>query len=178
MKKTNLPYGGANPPQKWLKTQIVRISLYYLGKAIEFAYKHESQVKKDMDELPHTYSFCMGVVNGPTMLVQKSGDTVTYVGEKDNYHADLEMRFKTIELAYLAMTARLSTPEAVYHNRQFVKGDLGHMMRMVRVMGVAQTLIFPNILARYYIKKVPRFSFKRIINRVKYNVDAVIGLCL
>ena len=163
---------------KWLKTQIVRFTLYYLGKAIEFAYKNEPEAKKEMDALPETFSFCVGVINGPTLLIQKSGETVQYLGELDNFHADLELRFKTVELAFMAMLFRLSTAEAVYHNRQFVKGDLNHMMRMVRVMNVAQSLIFPNILARFYLKKLPKFSFRLVINRVKYNVDAIIGLSL
>ena len=178
MNTSNTPYAGVTPPKKWLKTQIVRFTLYYLGKAIEFAYKHEPEAKKEMDTLPDTFSFCVGVINGPTLFIQKSGDTVTYLGELDNYHVDLELRFKTIELGFMAMLFRLSTPEAVYHNRQFVKGDLNLMMRMLRVMNIAQSLIFPNILARYYLKKLPKFSVRRVINRVKYNVDAIIGLSL
>jgi len=106
------------PHRKWLKTQVVRISLYYLGMAIQTAYRHDPEAKKCLDSLPDNYTFCMGVENGPTLLIQKSPGSVRYVGEKDAYHADLELRFKNIEYDFLAMNGFISTPNAVYHHRQ------------------------------------------------------------
>lgn len=159
--------GYANNAILWAKTQIVRLSLYYLGMAIETAYKVEPQARKDMDSLPESFTFCMGVEKGPSLFIRKDAGTVKYVGEKDAFDADLELRFKNIEYAFLAMTGRIGTPDAVYHNRQYVKGSLNRMMVMIRVMNIAQTLLFPNFLVGFYIKEVPRLTVNKMINRVK-----------
>lgn len=110
------------------------------------------------------------------MMILKNGHTVRYVGEKEAYHADLELVLKNIEFAYLMMTGRISTPDAVYHNRQFVRGNLAYMMTMIRVLNIAQTLLFPNFLLRFYIKTVPRLTMKTMVNRAKAYANATIGL--
>jgi hypothetical protein len=63
------------------------------------------------------------------------------------------------------MTGRISVPNAVYHNRQFVRGSLIYGMSIIRVLNVVQTLLLPNFIARFYIKEVPRLTFKKVINR-------------
>jgi hypothetical protein len=163
------------PPKKWLKTQITRLCLYFLGMGIETAYKNVPEVKKEMDSLPDSFSFCFNVTNGPSMMILKNGDTVKYVGEKEAYHADLELVVKNIEFAYLAMTGRMSTPDLVYHNRQFIRGGLNYMMIMIRVMNSSQILLFPNLLLRFYIKKVPPLTITTMVNRAKAYTNATIG---
>lgn len=158
-----------------MKTQITRLCLYYLGIGIETAYKNMPEVKKEMDSLPDTFSFCFNVSNGPSMMILKDGNCVKYVGEKESYHVDLELVVKNIEFAYLTMTGRMSTPDLIYHNRQFVRGNLNYMMLMIRVMNAAQTLLFPNLLLRFYIKQVPPLTMRTMINRMKAYTNATIG---
>ena len=73
--------------------------------------------------------------------------------------------WKNITFAYLVMTGRISVPNAVYHNRQFVRGSLIYTMSIIRVMNVVQTLLLPNVIARFYIKEVPKLTFKKVVNR-------------
>jgi hypothetical protein len=87
------------------------------------------------------------------------------LGEKEVFYADVEMWWKNITFAYLVMTGRISVPNAVYHNRQFVRGSLIYAMSVIRVLNVVQTLLLPNFLARFYIKEVPKLTFKKLINR-------------
>jgi len=49
------------------------------------------------------------------------------------------------------------------------------MMVMLRAMNIAQTLIFPNTLARFYIKEVPRLTLRKMANRVILNAQAFAG---
>jgi hypothetical protein len=170
-----ITYRKIEPSGKWMKTQITRLCLYFLGMGIETAYKNIPEVKKEMDSLPDTFSFCFTVINGPSMMILKNGDQVRYAGEKETYHADLELVVKNVEFAYLTMTGRMSTPDTIYHNRQFVRGNLNYMMLMIRVMNAAQSLLFPNLLLRFYIKEVPPLTMKTMINRVKAYTNATIG---
>jgi len=70
------------------------------------------------------------------------------------------------------MTGRISVPNAIYHNRQFVKGNLNYAMSVIRVLNIVQTLLLPNFIARFYIKEVPRLTFKKLMNRavVYFNI--------
>jgi hypothetical protein len=178
MEQLGTSYHEIEPPKKWLKTQITSLCLYYVGIGIETAYKNVPQVKADMDTLPEPFSFCMSVPNGPSMLILKDKGKVEYVGEKGAYRADLEMVFKNIEYAYLTMTARMSIPDLVYHNRQVVIGDLNYMMMMIRVVNAAVAVLFPNVLLGFYIKEVPRLTMRTMINRVKAHTNALIGFCV
>jgi hypothetical protein len=165
--KKRAKYREIEPPQKWFKTLITKLCLFYLGIGIETAYNNVPEVKADMDTLPDPFAFAISVLNGPSMLILKKGGKVEFIGEKEAYHVDLEMVFKNIEFAFLAMTFRLSTPELVYHNRQLVRGDLNQMMMMIRVLNAAETVLFPNLLLRFYLKQVPRLTLATAINRLK-----------
>jgi hypothetical protein len=167
-------YQEIEPPKKRFKDQVVRLCLYCLGIGIETAYKNVPEVKKEWDALPEPFSFCFSVENGPSMMVLKRANTVTYVGEKEAYRADLELVIKNIEFAYLAMTGKMSTPNLIYHNRQCVRGDLNYMIRMIRVLGAAQALLFPNLLLRFYVKKVPPLTLSTMINRVRAYTNVAI----
>ncbi|MBN1363970.1 MAG: hypothetical protein JW976_04105 [Syntrophaceae bacterium] len=153
------------PKKKWFETLVTRVFLFFTGMGMQTAYRIDPDVKKEVDSWPETFSFRMAVVGGPSMFMLKKAGSFQYLGEKEVFYADVEMWFKNIEFAYLAMTGRISTPNATYHNRQFVKGSLGHMMSIVRVLNITQTLLLFNFISRFYIKEVPKLTFKKLINR-------------
>lgn len=165
--KKKKEYREIQPGESWFKTFIVKTTLYLLGLGIQEAYNFDPRARKEMDSLPDSFTYRFGVHDGPTMTVQKLRGRVKYlrtIGEK--LQPDLDLRFKNLEYMYLTMTGRISTPNATYHNRQYIKGSLNHMMTMIRVMNIAQTLLFPNLIARFYIKKVPRLTIRTMVNRV------------
>lgn len=160
-------YQEINPGESWFKSTLVRITLYLLGLGVQEACKLDPKAKKEMESLPDPYTFSIGIHDGFAATVQKKGGRMKYlrvVNEK--IRPDLELRFKNLEFTYLAMTGRMSTPNLVYHSRQYVKGDLANMMTILRIMNIAETLLFPNIIVRFYIKKVPRLTIRTMINRV------------
>jgi hypothetical protein len=153
------------PGKKWLETLVTRVFFFFIGMGMQTAYRIDPDVKKEVDSWPETFSFCMSVVGGPSMLMLKKEGSFQYLGEKEVFYADVEMCWKNITFAYLVMTGRISVPNAVYHNRQFVRGSLRYTMSIIRIMNVVQTLLLPNFIARFYIKEVPKLTFKKLINR-------------
>jgi hypothetical protein len=153
------------PGKKWFETLVTRIFMFFIGMGMQTAYRIDPDVKKEVDSWPETFSFRMAVVNGPSMLMLKKAGSFQYLGEKEAFYSDVEMWFKNIDFAYLTMTGRISVPNAIYHNRQFVRGSLRYMMSVIRIMNVVQTLLLPNFIARFYIKEVPKLTFKKLINR-------------
>jgi hypothetical protein len=165
--KKKKEYQEIRPGESWFKSTLVKTTLYLLGLGIQEAYNLEPKAKKEMDSLPDPFTFSIGIHDSFGATVQKKGNKVKYLRVAgETLHPDVELRFKNLEYAYLAMTGRMSTPNLVYHNRQYVKGDLNYMMAMIRVMNIAQTLLFPNTIVRFYIKKVPRLTIRTMVNRV------------
>ena len=153
------------PGKKRFETLVTRIFFFFIGMGMQTAYRIDPEVKKEVDSWPETFSFCMSVFGGPSLLMLKKAGSFQCLGEKEVFYCDIELCFKSIEFAYLAMTGRISTPDLVYHNRQFVKGNLKYMISIIRMMNITQTLLFPNFIARFYIKEVPKLTFKKLINR-------------
>jgi hypothetical protein len=153
------------PGKKWFATLVTRVFFYFIGMGMQTAYRIDPDVKKEVDSWPETFSFRMAVVGGPSMLMLKKEGSFKYLGEKEAFYCDVEMWFKNIEFAYLTMTARISVPNAVYHNRQFVRGNLKYMISIIRVLNIVQTLLLPNLIARFYIKEVPKLTLKKLMNR-------------
>jgi len=153
------------PGKKPFATLVTRVFFFCVGMGMQTAYRIDPEVKKEVDSWPETFTFRMSVKDGPGMLVMKRAGQLQYLGEKEPFYTDVELCFKHIVYAYLTMTGRISVPNAVYHNRQFVKGDLNLMMSILRVMNVTQTLLLPNFLARFYIKEVPPLTLRKVINR-------------
>lgn len=153
------------PKKKWFATLVTRVFFFFIGMGMQTAYRIDPDVKKEVDSWPETFSFCMTVVGGPSMLMLKKAGSFQYLGEKEAFYCDVEMCFKNISFAYLIMTGRISVPNAVYHNRQFVRGNLIYAISVIRVLNVVQTLLLPNFIARFYIKEVPKLTFKKLVNR-------------
>jgi hypothetical protein len=158
-------YSEIVPGKKWFETLVTRLFFFTVGMGMQTAYRIDPDVRKEVDSWPETFSFRMAVVGGPSMLMLKKAGSFQYLGEKEVFYADVELFYKNIEFAYLTMTGRISVPNTVYHNRQFVRGNLGYMMSVVRILNVVQTLLLPNFIARFYIKEVPKLTFKKLINR-------------
>ncbi|MCX5848993.1 MAG: hypothetical protein NTW65_06045 [Deltaproteobacteria bacterium] len=152
------------PKKKWFETLVTRVFFLCLGMGMQTAYRIDPDAKKEIDSLPETFSFRLAVVGGPSMIMLKKAGSFQCFGEKEVFYCDVELWFKNIEYAYLTMTGRMSVPNIIYHNRQFIKGNLKHMICLNRVMTITQSLLFPNFIARFYVKEVPKMTFKRLIN--------------
>lgn len=153
------------PGKKRFETLVTRVFFFFIGMGMQTAYRIDPDVKKEVDSWPETFSFRMAVVGGPSMLMLKKAGSFQYLGEKEAFYSDVEMWFKNINFAYLIMTGRISVPNAIYHNRQFVKGSLSYGMSVIRALNTVQTLLLPNFIARFYIKQVPKLTMKKLINR-------------
>jgi hypothetical protein len=163
--QANRNYAVIVPGRKVFKTLVTRLFFFSVGMGMQTAYRIDPDVRREVDSWPETFSFLMGAVGGPTMFMMKRAGSFQYLGEKEVFHADVELWFKSIEYAYLVMTGRISVPNTVYHNRQFVRGSLAHTMSIIRVLNTTQTLLLPNFISRFYIKEVPPLTMKKLLNR-------------
>ncbi len=162
-------YYQIRPGKKRIKTAITRISLLLLGHAFQTAYRIDETVTKEVNSWPPTFSFVFQVEpGGPQMVIVKRNGVLQYLGEKEIFSADVAVCIKNIEFGFQAMVGLLSTPKMTFENKQFVKGDLTMLSSIIRCLNVCQLIMLPNVIARFYIKKVPPLTWKMIKNRITF----------
>lgn len=116
------------PKDKWIKRLLTRLGFYTLGMAFQTAYYVDSVIKKEIDSWPDPFTFVISVKDGPRMVVQKRNGRMRYLGEKETFFANAEMRYKHIQYAFLSSFTLLSPQETAQQNRTYVKGDLSVIM--------------------------------------------------
>lgn len=158
-------FKGVDPGKKRFKSLVTRTFFYMIGMAMETASRIDPDVRREVERLPGNFTFLMASVGGPTMLMAKRDGMFKYLGEIDNYQADVELWFKNIDFAFGVMMGQISVPKAIYHNRQFVRGSLSQGMSIIRMLNTTQTLLLPDIISQFYIKEVPPLTMEKIKNR-------------
>ncbi len=159
--------GRIEPKDKPIKRLVTRMNLFFLGMGFQTAYRIDPVITAEIDSWPETFTFVLSVVDGPRMVVQKRNRGVQYLGEKEIFYADLELAFKHIEYAFMAVSGKMSVQEATCHNRVFVKGDLSVMMSTARVMNRIQALLLPK--RESPLKDEPFWQVNRVRALLYYN---------
>ena len=75
------------------------------------------------------------------------------IGEAEG--EDLELRFKSIDSAFLVFTGMMGISRAYAEHRISVKGDIGDTMTLVRIIDIAEAYLFPRIMTRRILRSVP-----------------------
>ncbi|MEO0274421.1 MAG: hypothetical protein ABIM18_05025, partial [candidate division WOR-3 bacterium] len=95
-------------------------------------------------------------------------------GEKVSYktnceeNTDIQFIFKNLEAAFMVFTASISTIRAYAENRVSVKGDIGDVMYIMRILDRVQVYLFPRFIAERVVKRYPVITpFKLLKNRLR-----------
>ena len=108
-----------------------------------------------------------------TPLIKRNG-AFQYLGEKEIANADVVIAIKNIEFLFRMMVGLMSMPRIISENRQYVKGDLALASSIIRCMNRVQALMIP-VITGLYIKKVPKFSWRMVLNRIIFWTWGVLG---
>lgn len=168
-------YYQIKPGRKHIQTSIVRLVFLSLGHAFQTAYRLDTEVKKEIDAWPETVCIVMNVEpDGPCMTLVKRNGTFQYLGEKEIVNADVVIAIKNVEFIFRMMMGLMSMPRIIAENRQYVKGDLVLASSIIRCMNRVQALMIP-VITGLYIKKVPKFSWLMVRNRIIFWTWGVLG---
>ena len=84
---------------------------------------------------------------------------------------------KNIESAVLIFTAQIGTPQGYAEHRMSIKGDIGQAMSLIRCLNIVQAYLFPKIISKRILKRVPNFTIKKHLNRfIIYFVGIPFGI--
>jgi len=134
-------------------------------------------VKREVDSWKDPYTLMMYVLpKGPAMSLEKRNGVLRYLGS-DRIDAGLTISFKNMEAAFLVCSGQIGTPESYAEHRATLKGDATGAMSLIRCMNRVQAYLFPYVMAKRVLKRVPPMTPRRWLNRmIIYTVGVPVGL--
>ena len=158
-------YLEVDPGDNKLKTLVVQTVMVVLGRGFQSAAVLDPEIKKEIAPLKDGFTIMIKVLpDGPCLVLQKKKGKLKYIGSKE-VEADLISFIKNIDAAFMMMTAQLGTVQAYIENRLSVKGDIAFAMTFIRCLDIVQAYLFPKIIAGLVVKRVPKLTVRKMINR-------------
>ena len=71
---------------------------------------------------------------------------------------DLEITYKSIDVAFLMFTGRLGVSKAYAEHRFTLKGEIGKAMSLVRCIDIVEAYLFPKFITKNILKEIPKKS--------------------
>lgn len=135
----------------------VQIMMQVVGRSLQAISEVDDEVKSECAALPADFIFEMAVMpNGPALVIGRQKDgALRYLGAKPPRTPDLSIRFKHLAHAFLVLSFQEKTSEAFANDRMLVDGDLGHALRMTRILNRLEIYILPKLLAERAVKSYP-----------------------
>ncbi|MDI6850379.1 MAG: hypothetical protein QMD82_00350 [bacterium] len=144
---------------KSIKRIYVKIAFWLLGRIFTILHGIDPEVKKYWQKIKNSNSFGFLIEpSGPCLLIEKQNSKIKSALECSE-KADILFIFKTLNSAFEVFTAQKSTISAYLENRILIKGDIGEVMWFMRIVDRLEFYLFPRIIARRVIKKLPEMGF-------------------
>jgi aldehyde:ferredoxin oxidoreductase len=172
-------YRKITPGSKNSKRIYLSVMLWFVGRAIQAASRVDREVKREFDQLPESFTFCLGVMpNGPHMIVQKnSNGRVSYAGhDPGTLSIDLNMKIKNIEAAMLMFTFQESAAMATCRDRLIVDGEVPPACAVLRILNMVEVFLLPRIVARLAVKRYPEWRpVRKYLGRARIYFRTIAG---
>jgi len=165
------------PREKPFKKFVVASAMLALGSAMETASVLDEDVRKEVAAWKDPLVVMFEVLpKGPYMVLEKRNGRLRYLGT-NKIPADLVISFKTLEGAFLVMSAQIGTPQSYAEHRATLAGDISNAMSLIRCLNIVQGYLFPKIISQRVLKRVPPMSLKKhAIRAVIYALGVPYGL--
>ena len=150
-----------HPGRKRFKRLTVKIVFFILGRALQSASRFDSVIKDELKEWPRNYSIMYKVQPlGPSMMINKENGQLRKRTPSEK-EASMVIYLKNIDFSFLLVTSQKSTVQAFLESAAYIKGDVPIAMSLIRILDRVQFYLFPRIIAKKVIKRLPRISMTR-----------------
>ncbi|TWI65782.1 hypothetical protein LZ24_02968 [Desulfobotulus alkaliphilus] len=148
-------YEPLKPGRKWFKELVAHVVFFVLGRAFQSAAKLDAGIRREVAEWEEGFTLAMCILpKGPSMLLKKVDGRIRYAGwAKED--ADLIIRFKNIESAFLVLTPQMGSARAFAENRLSLVGDVARSMSFVRCLDRLLAYLYPAFICRPLVKRMP-----------------------
>ena len=145
------------PKRKRFKVFVVKIVFWFLGRALQAASRHDSYVKKEIENWPEGLRLALKArSNGPYLVMEEKNGKLRYLGNKKS-SADFAVYFRSIEAALLVLTGRIGIADAYAQHRFGMEGDLlAYGMPFVRCLNIVEAYLFPKFITKKILKRMPK----------------------
>lgn len=160
----------------WIKKLYVKITFWLLSRSLKVVHKIDKEVEKFWSKIENSNSFAFIIEpKGPCLVVKREGEKIiTTTSCKEQ--ADILFIFKTINSAFSVFSAQKPTIRAYAENRILIKGDIGDIMWVMRIMDRVQFYLFPRFIAKRVIKKFPDWGLgKTLLKKFTFACRFVLG---
>jgi hypothetical protein len=164
--------------RKLFKRFIVFIVIHIIANAFRSTVRFEALIKKEVHEWPEGFTVMMNVAQSTiSVVLQKIGGKL-YSRDVSEKKCDLVITFKNIDAAFLLFTAQISTAAGYCEKRMYVSGDIPRAVSIIRALTVIERYLFPAIIARRVMKRLPKINFIRLcLGRIRlYTVGVLFGV--
>ena len=152
--------------EKKIKKIVVQIVMFVLGKAIQSASHWDSIIRHEAARWPDGFIVSLEVLPwGPRMSLKKQEARLKYIGAGPE-NSDLVISFKNIECAFLVFSGLMGSEQASAEHRMTLRGDLAIALSLIRIINLIEVYLYPKIISRRLVKKVPRLTLKQHVLRV------------
>ncbi len=155
------------PGTKRLKTLIIRMVFFIMGRGLQSASMHDPDVKRELASIPEGFRIQMRVSPcGAAMTLLKSDAGLRYLGGGPE-DAELTISFKNTESAFMVLTAQIGTPQGFAEHRISVAGILAYAMVFTRCVNILMGHLFPSFINRRIMKRLPPMPLRKQWVRIK-----------
>ncbi len=155
------------PGHKLLSRGVVKAGFLALGRTIESASHFEKDTIEEIAEWPEGFSFNMTVLPfGPNLAMEKRKGVMKMLHVRKKEDANLIVEIKNLSTAFKMITTQLGAHNVFAQHKIGVIGNIGYSMKLIRLIYTAEGYLFPEILNKRILKKSPKMTLKKHLNRV------------
>ena len=145
-----------------IKNISMKTALLAFAAGFEICSELTAEMRLEIADWDEGRRVCIGVLpEGPYITVEKRAGLITYVGQ-GRREADITILFKNMDSALLVFTGQTGSADIAGEFRIRVEGSNARAMELTRAMTVVQTYLFPSMILRKTLKRVPAFDAARL----------------
>jgi hypothetical protein len=139
-----------------MKVLLARSALWLLGRAMCACAALDSRAQAEVRVWEDGVRIAMRVgPAGPAMVLEKRGERLRYLGATGIDTAYLVITFKHVDAALPVLLGMTSVARCWAERRMTMKGDPTLAMSVVRVMLLVEAYLFPGLITRRIMQRVP-----------------------
>ncbi len=150
-----------------MKNLIISIGFFALKKATISLSHFNKEIQEELKAWPNGYTLQLRITgnNNRISFCKENEKLISISNKGDDF--DMIVVFKTEDIAYRIITTLSNVPKAFTQNRLSVYGSTADSMILIRILNTVQSYLFPPILSKRILKRVPKFGFKQHIGRIR-----------
>lgn len=139
------------------KRRYVALMMDVIGRSLEAASQVDKVIRNEVAHLPDRLMFEMRVLpTGPALVMVKTEDGhLRYLGGRAPRKADVAVKFKHLQHAFLVFSFQESTARSFANDRVLLDGEIAYAMKLVRCLNRMESLILPKVIAERALKRYP-----------------------